>query len=69
MLFILFLQYFYCFRGNAEKRSKEKTDTETDTNKQNKLGRVLSLPGFLYGLSDNLGGTADTFLVCVGVHP
>ena len=50
-------------------QSEGKTDTETDTDKKNKLGRVLSLSSFLYGLPHDLSGLADAFLVSVGIHP
>ena len=30
---------------------------------------MLSLPGFLYGLPNNLSGLTDTFLIRMGIHP
>ena len=41
----------------------EKLTQKLTPTRKNKLDRVLSLPSFLYGLPDNLGGLADTLLV------
>ena len=50
--------------GFAEKLTQKLTPT-----RKNKPDGVLSLSGFLYGLPHDLGGLADAFLICVGVHP
>ena len=52
------------------KRPVEQKPTQKPTpTKKSRLGKILSLPGFLYGITENLGGLADTFLVSVGIHP
>ncbi len=66
--FALYFQLSFEFRHFAEDRIFEKTDTETDTDSKNEPDRDLSLPGFFYCLPHDLGGLADAFLVCVGVH-
>lgn len=47
----------------------EKLTQKLTPTRKNKLDRVLSLPSFLYGLPDNLGGLTDTLLVRMGIHP
>lgn len=52
------------------KRLVEQKPTQKPTpTRESKLGKILSLPGFFYGVTDNLGGSADTLLVSVGIHP
>lgn len=52
------------------KRPTEQKPTQKPTpTRKSRLGKILSLPGFLYGVTDNLGGLADTLLVSVSIHP
>ena len=67
--FLLFYCNFLDKSVIMPKSSEGKKPTQKPTpTRKNRPDRGLSLPGFLYGLSHDLGGLADALLVCMGVH-